>query len=112
MGCEFRFVGTNELKNIPYLELGFPVRSTSGEEQIANYNDRFFDKERTYFETVNNQEEYFRAHEKICFMVFLNNILMTSSHTEFNTPLDSISGQCFPFHAKITSFRYCLIWYC
>ena len=29
VSCEFRYVGTTELKNIPYLVLGFPVRSTS-----------------------------------------------------------------------------------
>ena len=60
-------------------------------------------KKRTYFETVSNQEEYFRDHENICFMVFLNNMSMTLSHTVFNTPLDLISGQCYPFQSKIAS---------
>ena len=46
------------------------------------------DKEKTYFEAVNNQEEYFRGHENICFMVFSNNML--TSHIVFNVPLDLI----------------------
>ena len=59
-------------------------------------NDCFFDKEKTYFEAVNNQEEYLRRYEyvcmyaNICCMVFLNNMLMTSSHIIFNIPLDLI----------------------
>ena len=75
-----------------------------GGEQISKLNDSFFNKENTYFEAVNNQEEYFRGYENICCMVFLNNMLMTSSHMVFNIPLDLIYEQCYPLHAKTTSF--------
>ena len=34
-------------------------------------------KKRQTFEAVNNQEEYFRVHENICFMDFPNNMVMT-----------------------------------
>ena len=58
-------------------------------------NDRFSDKENTYFETVNNQEGYIRGYEIICSMVFLKIMLMTLSHIVFNMPLDLIYDQCY-----------------
>ena len=51
-------------------------------------NDHFFDKEKKNFAAVNNPEEYIRVHENICFMVFPNNVVMTSSHMVFNILLD------------------------
>ena len=59
-------------------------------EQTSNLNDSFFDKKNTYFEAVNNQEEYFGGYENICCMVFLKNMLMILSHKVFNIPLDLI----------------------
>ena len=73
---------------------------------LEEANDRFFDKENTYFEAVNNQEECFGGHENTCFMVFLNNILMTLSHIVFNIPLDLIYDQCYPLNPKTTSFCF------
>ena len=72
-------------------------------------NDRFFNKENTYFEAVNNQEEYFRGYENKWCMVFLNNMLMTSSYMVFNIPLDLIYDQCYSLHAKTTSFCFTFV---
>ena len=69
-------------------------------------NDRFFNKENAYFEAVNNQEEYFREYENKSCTVFPKNMLMTSSHMVFNVPLDLIYDQCYPLHAKATSFCF------
>ena len=71
--------------------------------------DRFFDKEKIYFEDVNNQNEYFRGYENICCMVFLNNILMTSPQIAFNFPFDSIYTNCYPLHAKTTSLCFMFV---
>ena len=42
-------------------------------------------------------------------MVFLNNMLMTLSHIAFNISLDLIYDQCYPLHAKATSFRFTFV---
>ena len=42
-------------------------------------------------------------------MVFLNNMLMTSSHMVFNIPLDLIYDQCYPLHVKTTSFCFMFV---
>ena len=42
-------------------------------------------------------------------MVFLNNKLMTSLHIVFNIPLDLIYDQCYPLHAKNTSFCFTFV---
>ena len=98
VGCKIRYVGTTEWKDIPYISargtctINFSVKETSLlrlkiwmlsflEESTYTYltqKDRFFDKEKIYFEDVNNQNKYFRGYENICCMVFLNNMLMTS----------------------------------
>ena len=72
-------------------------------------NDRFFDKEKTYFGAVNNQEKYFRGYENICCILLLKNILMTSSHIVFTMPLDLINDQCYHLHAKTTSFCFTFV---
>ena len=53
---------------------------------------------------MNNQEDYFRGHEHICFMVFPNNML--TSHIVFNVPLDLIDDQDYHLHIKTTSFCF------
>ena len=73
-----------------------------GGEQISNLNNHILDKEKTYFEAVDNQEEYPRGHENMCFMVFPNNML--TSHIVFNVPFDLIDDQYYPLHIKITNF--------
>ena len=55
---------------------------------------------------MNNQEQYFRGHENICCMVFLNNMPMTWSHIAFNIHLDLIYNQCYPLNAKTKSFCF------
>ena len=105
---EIRYVGTAELNFIPYISarvtctINFSVRETwvlKSKIWILNFlkgskyltkNDRFFDKENTYFEAVYNQEEHFRGYENIYCLVFLNGMLMTSSHIAFNIPFDLI----------------------
>ena len=42
-------------------------------------------------------------------MVFLNNMLMILSHITFNISLDLIYDQCYPLHAKTTSFRFIFV---
>ena len=56
--------------------------------KYLTWNDHFFDEEKTNFEAVNNQEEYFRVHENMCFIVFPNNMVMTWSHIVFDILLD------------------------
>ena len=92
--------------------LGLPVLLTSVSKKPGcsvfwrGVNDRFFGKENTYFEAVNNQEQYFGGHENICCMVFLNNMPMTWSHIAFNIHLDLIYDQCYPLNAKTKSFCF------
>ena len=92
-GCKTRFVGTTELKNIPYITarvictINFIVKRSSRlrlniwllsflkRSKYSNGN-----KENTYFEAENNEEEYFRGHENIGCMMFLNNICWGNSH--------------------------------
>ena len=69
---------------------------------LNNLKNHVLDKENTYFEAVDNQEEYFRGYENICFMAFPNNMLI--SHIVFNVPLDLIDDQYYPLHIKATNF--------
>ena len=104
--------------------LGFPVRPASvtkkpgkqkknldaqipGGEQICNLKQPRLDKEKSYFVVVNNQEEYFRGHGNICFMVFPNNML--TSHIVFNVPLDLIDDQYYLLHIKTTNFCFIFV---
>ena len=103
-----KHVDTAELNYIPYISarvtctINFSVRETCmlklkiwilsfvKRSKYLTKNDRFFDKENTYFEAVYNQEEHFRGYENIYCLVFLNGMLMTSSHIAFNIPFDLI----------------------
>ena len=120
--CEVTYVGTTELNNVPYISvkitcmISFSDKETwmlrlkiwilkfLGESKYSTLNNHLLDKEKTYFEAINNQEEYFRGHENICFMVFPNNIL--TSHMIFNVPLDFIDDQYFSLHIKTTNFCF------
>ena len=105
---EIRCVDTAELNYNPYINgrvtctINFSVRETwmlklkiwilgflKGSKYLTK-TDCFFDKEKAYFEAVYNQKKHFGGHENICFLVFLNSMLMTLSHIVFNIPLDLI----------------------
>ena len=58
---------------------------------------------------ANNPEEYIRVHENICFMVFPNNMVMSSSHMVFNILLDLSDEQNYPLHAKTISFCFTFV---
>ena len=92
MGCEIRYVGTAELKNSPYISarvtctISFSVKDAQSKDLDIQVFASLM--KNTSFEAVYNQEEYSRGYNNICCMVFLKNILMTSSHIVFNIPLD------------------------
>ena len=50
---------------------------------------------------------YFRRHENMCCMVFLNDILMNRQILSFNIPFDLIYDKSCSFHAKTTRFCSC-----
>ena len=122
-------VGTTQWKDIPFISaratctINFSVKETLMftlkiwmlsflEESTYTYltqKDHFFDKEKIYFEDVNNQHKYFRGCENIFCMVFMNNMLIISLHIVFNFSLDSICDQCYLLHVKTTSLCFTFV---
>ena len=77
-----------------------PLSANKEESKYLTSKDRFFDKEKTHFKALNNQEEYFRRYENICCMVFLIKMLMTSLHAVFKIYLGLIYDQWLSFACK------------
>ena len=127
MGCEVTCVGATDLNNVPYISAKVTCTINFSEKEIwllrlkiwmcsffernkyLTENDYFIGKENTNVEAVNNAEEYFREHENICFMVFLKNMFMTSSHIVFNIIPNLINEQYYPLHVKTTSFSFTFV---
>ena len=125
--CEITYVVSTELNNVPFiiakvtctinfsdketwmLRLNIWAISVLEGSKYLTQNDHFFDKEKTNFEAVNNLEEYFRVHKNLSFMVFPNNMVVTSSHIVFNILLDLSDDQYYHLHIKTTTFCFTFV---
>ena len=120
VGCEITYKGCTELNNVPYISAKVTCTINFGDKETwmlsvvegskyITYNDHFFDKKKTSLEAANIPEEYIGVHHNICFMVFPNNVVMTSSHIVINILLDLSDDQNYPLHAKIISFCFTFV---
>ena len=70
------------VKETRMLRLKIWIFSFLEERKYLTKNDRFFNNEKVKLEAKNNQEEYLENMKTMCCIVFLNQILIASSHID------------------------------
>ena len=124
VGCEITYVGSTELNNVPYssakvtctinfsdketwmLRLIWMISVLEGSKYLKTTISLIKKRQNLKQQII---PKSILESTKICFMVFPNNMVMTSSHIVFNILLDLSDDLNYPLHAKIITFCFTIV---